>query len=331
MLGQPVYFLTPDVVGVHLTGSLKEGVYCDRLSRSPSRSSCARRRSLGNSSSSSARALPRCRWLIGADDREHGARIRRDHGLLPDRRRMHELPSARPAATRNSSRRTRLITRPRGFGVFRRRVRSTTRKSSNSISARCRPKCRRTPSVRQDRIELTKLKNEFTTSFSKPVCGKWLRQKKPMTLSAASASAPRKSRSLLAGGSQEPVSAAKSKAQNTNPQTELEMANNRPTPDTVLQVKSEYAARHQSATAACSSPRDHELHQYLQSVGHARPPVFLRRRPSRKGLKPNSVVKASLAPGSRVVTDYLKQDRSHALPRPARLPDGRLRLHDLHR
>ena len=26
MLGQPVYFLTPDVVGVHLTGSLKEGV-----------------------------------------------------------------------------------------------------------------------------------------------------------------------------------------------------------------------------------------------------------------------------------------------------------------
>ncbi|HKO02943.1 MAG TPA: aconitase family protein, partial [Thermoanaerobaculia bacterium] len=26
MLGQPVYFLTPDVIGVHLTGSLKEGV-----------------------------------------------------------------------------------------------------------------------------------------------------------------------------------------------------------------------------------------------------------------------------------------------------------------
>src|SRR5580698_5597752 len=26
MLGQPVYFLTPDVVGVHMTGSLKEGV-----------------------------------------------------------------------------------------------------------------------------------------------------------------------------------------------------------------------------------------------------------------------------------------------------------------
>ena len=26
MLGQPVYFLTPEVVGVHLTGALREGV-----------------------------------------------------------------------------------------------------------------------------------------------------------------------------------------------------------------------------------------------------------------------------------------------------------------
>ena len=26
MLGQPVYFLTPDVVGVHLTGKLREGI-----------------------------------------------------------------------------------------------------------------------------------------------------------------------------------------------------------------------------------------------------------------------------------------------------------------
>ena len=29
MLGQPVYFLTPDVVGVHLTGALREGVTAD--------------------------------------------------------------------------------------------------------------------------------------------------------------------------------------------------------------------------------------------------------------------------------------------------------------
>lgn len=32
MLGQPVYFLTPDVVGVNLTGRLRGGYYCNRLS-----------------------------------------------------------------------------------------------------------------------------------------------------------------------------------------------------------------------------------------------------------------------------------------------------------
>ena len=40
MLGQPVYFLTPDVVGVHLTGALREGVTATDLAR-PSPSCCA--------------------------------------------------------------------------------------------------------------------------------------------------------------------------------------------------------------------------------------------------------------------------------------------------
>ena len=31
MLGQPVYFLTPDVVGVHMTGSIREGVTASLL------------------------------------------------------------------------------------------------------------------------------------------------------------------------------------------------------------------------------------------------------------------------------------------------------------
>ena len=42
-------------------------------------------------------------------------------------------------------------------------------------------------------------------------------------------------------------------------------------------------------------------------------------------------VKTSLAPGSRVVTDYLDAGRPAAVPRAARLPHRRLRLHDLHR
>ena len=42
-------------------------------------------------------------------------------------------------------------------------------------------------------------------------------------------------------------------------------------------------------------------------------------------------VKTSLAPGSKVVTEYLRQVGPAARPRGARLPRRRLRLHDLHR
>ena len=42
-------------------------------------------------------------------------------------------------------------------------------------------------------------------------------------------------------------------------------------------------------------------------------------------------VKTSLAPGSRVVTDYLDQRGPHALPREARVRARRLRVHDVHR
>ena len=42
-------------------------------------------------------------------------------------------------------------------------------------------------------------------------------------------------------------------------------------------------------------------------------------------------VKTSLAPGSKVVTEYLERAGLHGRPRGARLPPRRLRLHDLHR
>ena len=49
------------------------------------------------------------------------------------------------------------------------------------------------------------------------------------------------------------------------------------------------------------------------------------------GLTVKPHVKTSLAPGSRVVTEYLTQGRAAALPREARLQRRRLRLHHLHR
>ena len=58
---------------------------------------------------------------------------------------------------------------------------------------------------------------------------------------------------------------------------------------------------------------------------------LLAKKAVERGLTVSPRVKTSLAPGSRVVTEYLQPDRPAAVPRPARLQPRRLRLHDLHR
>ena len=97
MLGQPVYFLTPDVVGVELTGKLHEGVTATDLVLTVTE--MLRKEKVvgkfveffGEGTASLVGARPR-------DDRQHGARVRRDDGLLPGRRRDRRLPDAPPAA-----------------------------------------------------------------------------------------------------------------------------------------------------------------------------------------------------------------------------------------
>ena len=56
MLGQPVYFLTPDVVGFEFTGRLREGVHRHRPGAHRHRDPAQARRWSASSSSSSARA-----------------------------------------------------------------------------------------------------------------------------------------------------------------------------------------------------------------------------------------------------------------------------------
>ena len=58
---------------------------------------------------------------------------------------------------------------------------------------------------------------------------------------------------------------------------------------------------------------------------------LLAKKAVERGLTVKPHVKTSLAPGSRVVTEYLTQGGPAALPRAARLLRRRLRLHDLHR
>jgi len=84
----------------------------------------------------------------------------------------------------------------------------------------------------QDRIDLPKLKQEFVGAFTRPIAEMVL-AKSPEELSKSFQVAPAQS-VHAGGGSQEPVSAQAAASRNTNPLTELEMTNNRPTPNPVM-------------------------------------------------------------------------------------------------
>ena len=141
---------------------------------------------------------------------------------------------------------------------------------------------------------------------------------------------PRSRSRAAAARSREPIVAAK---KDTNPLTEIEMVNNRPTPDArrgrpggVLPPASVDARPRRRADRG-----DHVLHEHLEPERSCSAPALLAKKAVERGLTVPPYVKASLAPGSRVVTDYLARAGPSAVPRPARLPPRRLRLHDLHR
>ena len=91
MLGQPIYMLTPQVVGFKLTGELPEGATATDLVLTVTQMLRAKGvvdkfvEFYGPGLSQAEPGRPR-------DDRQHGARVRRDDGLLPGRRRDAALP-----------------------------------------------------------------------------------------------------------------------------------------------------------------------------------------------------------------------------------------------
>jgi aconitate hydratase len=89
MLGQPVYFLTPDVIGVNLTGALREGCTATDLVLTITEM-LRKEKVVGKFVEFFGEGTARCRHRP-RHHRQHGAGIRRDHGLLPGRRRHRRL------------------------------------------------------------------------------------------------------------------------------------------------------------------------------------------------------------------------------------------------
>jgi len=299
MLGQPVYFLTPDVVGVHITGSLREGVTATDLALTVTQL-MRKTKVVGKFVEffgPGTAALPLVdRATIANMAPEYGATM----GFFPiDGECLNYL--------RATGRDEKLVETYEAYykaqglwGIpqkgqidYSQVVELDLATIVPSVAGPKRP---------QDRIELTNLKNEFTTCFSRAVtengfgknAGEFSKRVQIGTDEIALASG---------GGSQEPPSAQKSKAQDTNPLTELEMANNRPTPSSVLHVNlntSPATVGHGSVLiAAITSCTNTSNPSVMLAAG------LLAKKAVEKGLSVNPVVKSSLAPGSRVVTDYL--------------------------
>ncbi|MEY2466386.1 MAG: aconitate hydratase, partial [Verrucomicrobiota bacterium] len=293
-----VYFLTPDVVGVHLTGALSEGVTATDLALTVTQM-LRKAKVVGKFVEffgPGAAALPVVdRATIANMAPEYGATM----GFFPiDAECVNYLRATGRSeehcrAYENYYKAQNLWGIPqKGQIEYSQVVELDLTTVVPSVAGPKRP---------QDRIELPNLKNEFNTAFARSIAENGF-GKTAEDLTKSFFVSARGGGVAPGGGSQEPVSMRVSESRNTNPQTELEMANNRPTPNTIVApaLSEEGEIRHGSVLiAAITSCTNTSNPSVMLAAG------LLAKKAVERGLQPNPLVKASLAPGSRVVSDYL--------------------------
>ncbi len=250
MLGQPVYFLTPDVVGVHLTGALREGVTATDLALTLTQM-LRKAKVVGKFVEfygPGAAALPVVdRAMIANMAPEYGATM----GFFP----IDAECSSFLRATGRDEKHVELYEAyykaqnlwgipQRGSIDYSQDLELDLATVVPSVAGPKRP---------QDRIELPKMKQEFTSAFSKPVTENGF-GKKAEEFSTVSA----------------------------------EVGGTRVGHGSVLIA----------AITSCTNTSNPSV---MLAAG------LLAKKAVEKGLKVNPLVKSSLAPGSRVVTDYLEK------------------------
>ena len=159
MLGQPVYFLAPDVVGVHMTGRLADGVtatdlalHCTQMLRAA--------KVVGkfvefHGEGAASLPLPD-RATIANMAPEYGATM----GYFPVDEEIVQLPASRRAGPRSTSTRSAPTTRPRASSGCPGAASATTRALLELDLATVRPSVSG-PKRPQDRIDLPDLKEQF--------------------------------------------------------------------------------------------------------------------------------------------------------------------------
>ena len=304
MLGQPVYFLTPEVVGVHLTGRLREGVTATDLVLHITQLLRARKvvGKFVEFYGEGAASLPvPDRATIGNMSPEYGATM----GFFPvDQESVNYLRATgrteeQCAAFEAYFRAQRMFGMPgKGDIDYSVDVDVNLGDVQPSVAGPKRP---------QDRINLPELGDTFRSLLQKPVPdGGYGKEsvdlkKYPVQLNGSPPT-------------DEDMPSTDQANQNLQPGEErnkLEMVSNRPAPDTAKELQSvsgdpfthgRSQIGHGSVLiAAITSCTNTSNPSVMLAAG------LLAKKAVERGLAVDPAVKTSLAPGSRVVTDYLQK------------------------
>jgi len=300
MLGQPVYFLTPEVVGVHMSGRLKEGVTATDLALHVTQLLRARKvvGKFVEFYGEGAASLPLFdRATIGNMAPEYGATM----GFFPvDAESVNYLR----LTGRSEQACERFENYFKAQGMFGMPLKGEVDYSVDveldlgsvepSVSGPKRP---------QDRINLPELKRTFETLFEKPLTeGGYGKKATDLSLRVP----------VHINGSSPAVDLQMPSTDTTinHPQeglskNEAELIQNRPTPDNPVFRPSashptDLEIGHGSVLiAAITSCTNTSNPNVMLGAG------LLAKKAVERGLRVNPTVKTSMAPGSRVVTDYL--------------------------
>jgi aconitate hydratase len=311
MLGQPVYFLTPDVVGVHLKGALKAGVTATDLVLTITemlRKAKVVGKFVEFHGAGAASLSLTDRATIGNMAPEYGATM----GFFPvDEESCKYLAAtgrtdAQVEAFREYFKVQGLFGMPAsGQIAYSQLLELDLETVQPSVAGPKRP---------QDRINLPEIKSKFEELLSSPSAyNKTLADlnKKFVILTGFSQAGKRGMTAISGGGDQDssdvPLGPNPMESDDdTSILTEVEMMQNRPTPDRLVNVpadefpKAMVNLQHGDVViAAITSCTNTSNPSVMLASG------LLAKKAVEKGMQVKTTVKTSLAPGSRVVTEYL--------------------------
>jgi len=291
MLGQPVYFLTPDVVGVHLKGRLSEGVTATDLVLTVTEM-LRKAKVVGKfveffGEGAASLAVPD-RATIGNMAPEYGATM--GFFAVDDKTIDYLVKTGRTTAEIEAVeayfRAQEMFGTPKAGAIdYSQTLELDLSTVVASLAGPKRP---------QDRIELPKMKESFNSLFSKPTSENGFNQ-------PADKLSKRYATKLTAAPRPVNDNALKLPGDGGQPQNVAEMVNNRPTQDRVTAIgpKPIDIGNGDVLIAAITSCTNTSNPGVLLAAG------LLAKKAAAKGLTVQRHIKTSLAPGSRVVTEYL--------------------------